>query len=271
MHGDHRHFRVEATADVVAWSTKPVPFSPTDWRRDLRLGLVEGIRALGSTVGVLAAEVWDGTGRVLDVENALMYNIGPGEFRPFMRTGMWLRRHTGGFLPRRELAGGPVAAHYRYEVVDAVTTPDPAGDRLEFTFKACRPTDVKDTWLAARCAVTELGRDIDLSHGRLGMRVVAPPGLGAGAVKPLLDGIVSALHRASEKDSLTVPILTGWGLPDAERLVTQGAAPLGSRPLIVMQGHDRPAWNPADDLFDEIVVTAAQPDDRCDVSVYRLS
>lgn len=274
MGGDQDHFIVETTDHhVVAWSTKAVSFGPKDWSNDLRLELLAGIRALGGGVPMwLAVEVWDGLGRVLDLENAVMYNMGLREFAPFLRSGLWFRRHTESFLPERELAGGPVKAQYRYAIVeppDARTARSDSG-RVSFSFRAQRPSDVKTTWLAARAAVSVLDGSVDLSVGRLGLRVAGPRGLVAGSVKPLLDGIVSALHVASTEDVLTLSTLVRWGLDDAERLVSSGAAPLGVRSLIVLQGPNRPAWNPADDLFDEIVVTANAADDRCLVEIYRL-
>lgn len=274
MRGEHEHYCVEATSDqVVAWSTSVVPFGPKGWRKDLRLELLTGVRELGVSARALAGEVWDGLGRVLDVENALMYNIGLREFAPFMSGGLWFRRHTGVFLPERELAGGPVRAQYRYARVDPPMerAKRPATAAVSFSFRAQRPSDVKITWLAARAAVSVLDEgSVDLSVGRLGLRVEGPRRLATGSVKPLLDGIVSALHVVSAEDVLTVPTLAMWGLDGAERLVSSGAAPLGPRSLIVLQGPNRPAWNPADDVFDEIVVTSDSADDRCAVEVYRL-
>lgn len=270
---EHEHYRVETTsAHVAAWSTKAVSFGAKDWSNDLRLALLAALRELGASSRCLSGEVWDGLGRILDLENALMYNIGLREFAPFMSGGLWFRRHGASFLSERELAGGPVKAHYRYAAVaqpPAQSAPT-SSEGASFSFRAERPSDVKTTWLAAREAVSALDGSIDLSRGRLGLRVEGPRGLAAGSVKPLLDGIVSALHVLPPEDVLTLPTLARWGLDGAEQLVSSGAAPLGPRPLIVLQGPDRPAWNPADDVFDEIVLTPNTANDRCLVEVYRL-
>jgi len=242
--GEHEHYRVETTsAHVAAWSTKAVSFGVKDWSNDLRLALLAALRELGASSRSLTGEVWDGLGRILDLENALMYNVGLREFAPFMSGGLWFRRHGAAFLSEHELAGGPVKAHYRYAAGTQPLTPSAptSSEGASFSFRAERPSDVKTTWLAARAAVSALDGSVDLSSGRLGLRVEGPRGLVAGAVKPLLDGIVSALHVLSAEDVLTLPTLAKWGLDGAEQFVSSGFAPLGPRPLIVLQGPERPA------------------------------
>ncbi|MDP9164688.1 MAG: hypothetical protein M3O32_01235 [Actinomycetota bacterium] len=96
----------------------------------------------------------------------------------------------------------------------------------------------------------------------------APVGTGAGAIKPLLDGVIAALHTDSGKHAVTT--LRGWGAQDRElALLSEGPAPLGSVDLITMAGA-RPCWNPSDDLFDEVSVRCSGFERRCGVEVYPL-
>ena len=72
----------------------------------------------------------------------------------------------------------------------------------------------------------------------------------AAVVKPLLDGLVSALHahNGAHHDVL-LPRLAHLGQPDAiwSLLCSPDAALLGTRRLIRPHG-ERIAWNPADEL-----------------------
>jgi hypothetical protein len=247
-----------------------LPFEPMGWTKDFRSALREAVARLIDPSLVTVARVWDGERRVHDLENAVMYNIGLACFGPTLAAGLWLRRHPEPFLDpyphSGPLLGGPVAAQYSYAAVDAVALPPAARSadvRWSFTLPS-GPVTVRETW---RCARTALLRsecaDVDLANRRLTVSVDVPAETSPAAIKLILDGIVSALHVCRED---AVQQLQNWRADaDEIELFRCGPAPLGERRLIV--GGTRPAWNPADDLVDEIVLRPVTRDRQFTVSL----
>jgi hypothetical protein len=265
------HFRVEVTSDAVrAWATRPLPFEVNGWTKQFRAGLVAGLRALVGEGSALEVDVWDRKGWIHDLENAAIYNVGTAPFARFLPAGIRLRRRAGSFLPAASLRAAQVAAEYSYRLVVPSDQPVVAGrEVLEWSFRLDVPIDVRAVWRSARTALCAGAPAVNLAGRRLGLRVEAPAGLTAGAMKPLLDGVIAAMHIA-DHDGVSRGVLVGWGADDAEAgLLTNGPAPLGPRRLITLAGQ-RASWNPADDLVDDLAFRCAEPGRLCRVYAYGL-
>ena len=256
--------------EVEVWATRSLSFDPKDWRRDLRSDLLLTLGRLSRAAAGLAVDFWDRDRRVLDLENAVMYNVGLAPFTRFLPVGLSMQRLGSPFLSEASLPAGEVAAQYRYVVTEPGSLERELlpSEALTLSFVAARPVTVRQVWRAARAQVTASDYQPDWTGRRLALRVEAPTGMSAGGLKPLLDGIVSALHVAT--DDMTLGVLADWSADSAElTLMTSGPAPLGLRPLITMAGR-RPSWNPADHVLDQIMVRGSQTSGRCSVVIYPL-
>ncbi|OLT18174.1 hypothetical protein BJF78_12050 [Pseudonocardia sp. CNS-139] len=244
---------------VEAWSTTRLPFEPTGSQVGFRRELAAACRGLTARPGqVLHACYAAADTRVVDLENVLTYNLGPGAVRAAARYGLVLERAPAPDDGRH---------HYRYRVVDAGTrwsywaAGEPLGSvRLLVPSAGVRGLFTGPTagrwWLAARRAgVTAAVRSAAVP-GRLALRVtVAPPegwrGSLAGLLKPLTDGLVAAVHAHEgpfdglvERASAVDPDLTPG---EFEALLQEPReAPLGRVRLVVRWGATL-QWLPADD------------------------
>lgn len=244
---------VASAARLQVWSTAMLSFEPRGWQRDLRTALRAGLADLATGHGLIG-RVWDRDGRCDDLENALMYNIGPGLYRSHLAGGLWFRREKAPFLGEPPaLTSGPIAAHYEYAHAAADIFPSNAGLAEATTFEVAihRPVTVLSVWRAARAVLEPLAlTGLPL---RVGCWVRVPLSFTTSDLKPFLDGVVAALHSAD--DPSTRLALEGWGIdaPALDRLATW-PAPLGHRTRLIAGTATRRNWNPADDRLDEIIV-----------------
>lgn len=244
---------VASAASLQVWSTAMLSFEPRGWQRELRAALHAGLAGLATGHGLIG-RIWDRDCRCDDLENALMYNIGPGLFRSHLAGGLWFRREKAPFLGEPPaLTSGPIAAHYEYAHAAVDTFPSDAVLAEATTFEVAihRPVKVLSVWRAARAVLEPLALE-ELPH-RVGCRVRVPPSFTATDLKPFLDGVIAAMHSAD--DPSTRSALEGWGIdaPALDRLATW-PAPMGHRSRLVAGTAARRNWNPADDRLDQIIV-----------------
>jgi hypothetical protein len=242
---------------VEAVSRVRLPFEPAGWLAEFRRDLREACGGLVAAPGRILHGVYSSADRSLaDLENVLCYNVGPGS----MSAG------AGGFVLERSFVPSTDAPHhYRYEMIaggmpwshwratDVLATVQVDADRSLFT-------DPKTGrwWLAARRGTVTAHSSRDLPPVAYALTVtISPPPAWRGSVvnlvKPLADGIVSALHnpigpvehlvdRAAHVD----PTLTSNEF--AGLLTERRPAPLGRVGLIVARGAGV-QWLPADDAI----------------------
>jgi hypothetical protein len=251
-------FQSSSSAErLVVTASTPLSFMPKDWQLDLRTEMRAGLKALDP--GSLHARFWDGTGRILDVENALMYNVGPSHFNKHVEHGLCLERVHEPFL---ESADFEAFANYEY----ALGLPKwvSAKSDLELVIRPSKPT-LLPVWLAMREALRATSGQPDLSNQRLRL-VINGPALSAASVKGFIDGVVSALHGC--RDAKTLKALRELGVDESVvNDVREHPGPLGWRQLLLPAASGRFSWNPADDLLDQIALLS----NRESVYVVRLS
>lgn len=254
-----RHYELHADhASVECWSTGRLQFEPRGWQLPLRSDLRAAIAGLDPRPGhCLHATYSSSAAGACDIENVLLYNVGPGTFRQLAGTALVIERAT--YRPRCPEALEHYARHYVAYSVTAETgfrhwhpgaQLATVGARLPALSSSTNPATV---WMAAAAAL-DIGPGVAPAPGSpylLDITVALPaPRPITTFIKPLLDGLISAFH-AHDGSRLpeVLPRLAGTlGLvpDDAVRLLAPARPPLGTRPLLWPRG-DGVQWNPADD------------------------
>jgi hypothetical protein len=253
-------FKVDATAPgvVEAWSTTRLPFEPTGWLEGFRRQLATACRGLVATPGQILHATYASADRSMcDLENVLTYNLerGPGPVRNAATQGLILERS---FTPVRGFRH-----HHRYELV-------PAARRWR-EWRAGKPlatlrfTTLRSVfgcgrtgpwWLAARTGDPTVHTPSRTVPDAYVLRLAIDPpaqwrGGLVGLLKPLTDGIVSAMHNhagvtdvIADRAGVVVPHLS---TDEFVRLLAEPRdVPLGDVRLLVPRGNGV-QFHPADD------------------------
>lgn len=253
-------FRVVAHPDdrqVEAWSVDRLPFQPTGWARAMRDALRAELRRLDTGPGeTLSARYVSRETALADAENVLLYNVGAGCLRLATRHGVRFERR---FADPPDLPGpnGWAARHYhRYEISTPGLEP-PAWRRVRrLASWAAVPCpqgwarSAASAWLVARRGAS-LDLALDPPPRYFAVRlVVTGEVLVASELKPILDGVIAALHGhdGSALETVAARIAAHLGKEEREvgRLLSAGGGALGERTLV------RPyrggvQWNPRDE------------------------
>ena len=239
---------------VEAWSQRRLPFEPTgdmrDFRSALRLAVSSLVARDEEQLHATYSSKMDGA---VDVENVLIYNVGPAAFARSSHSGLLIERRFA--LHDAGTAAG--SHHYAYEV----------SARPRGSWKESRPMAalgpatipvpghaIAPLWLALRRGpATALPSGTPGDH--LGLEIeIAAPSLRAinlaALVKVLVDAVMSTFSRF--EIALTDPTLRlladRLGVPGAalaELLRSNPAAVLGDRVLLHRRGLGY-QWNPDD-------------------------
>jgi hypothetical protein len=193
-----------------------------------------------------------------DLENKLIYNVGTGAFKQASRHGICIER-----LRRNTESIRQYQHKYRY----APPTEQPTEKNfLTFAFELKRLNgNVKPItiWAASVTALMGLGKhpSTEISKdGRfeLWIELITSTrwsGNLAALMKPLLDGIISALHYPSEViDEDVISLMKKASSENAAQLedllIAGNHQILGPRKLVQRWGKSSFRWNPADDRCD---------------------
>ena len=254
----------DGMAQVEAWSTHRLPFEPRGWLLEFRDRLRTAVGSLNAKSNELLHAVYASPEHGnCDTENILFYNVGTGRFAKAARYGLRFERafETPISCPH-ELSGKP--RHYcRYFLTSNETLFshwEPGRVLAQWSID-CGAKSIlghcATVWYAMKTGYVRTAAE-PRSPGQpfcLRVRVAAPPGVSlrlAGLMKPVFDGVISALHQHDGTCEQEV------GRRLAERL---GAAPeaiagllgsdagtvLGKR-CLVRPYRRNVMWNPQDDL-----------------------
>ncbi len=242
------------------WMHRRLPFEPSGHLLTLRRKLRDAVSTMAAGPDQLLESQYISTDEgFFDVDNVLLYNVGTGSFAKAARQGIrFLRRtETPPPVPAPSSACWP---HFqRYELRSA-SRPflNDAHVVAECSFRLKRlSSDLKphDIWWAAKNGRWRTTGTPSLEHRRFGLSVKAegPPGNknAAALVKPLFDGIISAMHvqqgpldeegcrAVAEKLGVPVRNVTDGLCDDANAI-------LGERDLL-QSYRNFVKWNPGDD------------------------
>lgn len=250
---------ISSSDSVEIWMDWRLPFEPNGEKLVTRSALQEAVRAMrrpeGSTLAARYASL--DTYRV-DAENLLFYNVQPATFAAVSTGGLRFERiHTA---PPPSPSGRRFAHYHRYWFVEA-ERPEQTAWACSFTFPLERlSTSSKphEIWWAAsggaKSRIEQVGGPFELS---ISLRVSAPLGNLAGIIKPLLDGIICAMHPAAGVDPVAVRRLaekTGWDAGAIEaRLLSPSHPVLASRRQLHPY-RDFVKWDPEDELCERCTV-----------------
>lgn len=258
---DDEMFALEADERSVRfWSRRRLPFEPTEPMLDARAALRSAIRRLSPVPGqALTASYTSLDASFCDAENILFYNVGASAFGELAATAIRFEREHSS--PAATSSGRPFPHRQTYRVGPVV----PARSEqpicsMEFPLPRLSG-DLKPHavwWEASRSVVTRSGESTGAFEVRVDIELPRRVANLTAVLKPLLDGLISALHSDRKRSPEAISRLSakmGW-LPEeiVARLESPGAAFLGPRDLLqVYRGFVK--WNPADELCEVGTVT----------------
>ena len=270
-------------SQVEAWSTIRLPFEPKGWMLDMRNSLKHAVKKLESDESTgLYAEYTSNERDLCDVENILIYNVGTGTFRNLCRRNLCFERRISA-VPPAPLADTKMNHYYSYSIVnnpnafkvwkkkdglasfDDVTCPSLKGSNKPHRY-----------WYAMKNAnITVSTENAITQKFGIQLHVKSPVGTTVNlvcAIKPLLDGVISAFHVSQQlPDNLTLERLANSLKQKVneikELLMDSRYAVLGSRNLVTSYRKGI-KWNPADDLCLTVEITI---DDCLDSSEWWMS
>ena len=269
------HFHLECDqSSVQLWTDVRLRFEPKGRMREARDSLRQALKLMVSEPDQLLNATFRSLDQgFCDVENILFYNVGAAAFRTVAAKGLRFERiHT---VPPVSRGGRRFNHHHEYRLVEAsqdlTSQPDCS---LEFAFRSLTSsTKPHEIWWPASRAGTAQTHAL---NGVFEMRVVLhcpSPFLNlTSVIKPLLDGVICALHSDLKIDHEAVRRLaakTGWKTDDIIHSLRSPKAPvLGPRRLLDVY-RDFVKWNPADDRC-EVCTVLYEPSSspKCCVDVW---
>lgn len=253
----------EGSRKVDLWSVRRLPFEPTGWMKELRGELQDAIRSLPvQTDDVLHATYTSSDDTFVDAENVLFYNVGTGCFAKAASVGLRFERAFAPAPKSPTALDGSTLHHHRYETAprSGAFNHWERGETLaSWTVPsiALRPQpSAASVWLSMKVEgeIRTLGESTSSEGFGMTITIHQPPGRSlnlSAVIKPLLDGVIAALHShdgsalEDVSNRLADKLATSPSTIARALKETQGAC-LGQRTLV------RPfqqfvQWNPADD------------------------
>jgi hypothetical protein len=266
------------STSVAIWLNTRLPFEPKGEMREARDRLREALSALesASSETILTAVYTSLDEGFCDVENVLLYNVGSTAFAKSSQGGIRFERRIA--TPPQSPSGASFEHQNRYSLAKiCAESPNTSVYTREFDLVSLSSsTKPHEVWWAFHEG--EGGDSESQIQGAfaLEIRLVTPKQLGnlASVIKPLLDGIISAMHSESNLDPVAAQRLAEkLGRPIesvVSRLQLPSAPILGPQDLLQVTSAGV-KWNPADHLCQQCtVVVEAGAHWRCSASVMRL-
>ncbi len=258
---------INATTQLVEfWSSVRLPFEPRSEMRaardELRAAIAQLVTLPNTKLSATYASVHTD---FCDVENVLLYNVGAGVFSQTTSSGLQVQRL---YAEPITSPSGRQFAHYQcysFVPIDALPAIAPT---LAFPLgKISTGTKPHDIWWAIAAQSPSAGAPIsgrfwlDLALPVAGRNLVA-------LVKPLLDGIICALHPATVIDELAVVRLaakTSWPVAAVKHRLAHPSCPLLAPRKVLTSYREFVKWDPADELCDGFTITPIPVDELCKV------
>lgn len=244
---------------IEVFSDRRLPFEPKGWLLELRSAISKSVGSLvADAESILHATYVSSAGGHFDVENVLFYNVGAACFQKASSHGLLFERGLG--APPQAPSGQMRPHYHSYSLQPRSIAPSMwmiGGTLATWSMELFDLQDPSRVWFETQrsLALTDkgaegfdgpFGLDIELQvPGRKGLNV-------ASAMKPLLDGFISALHAYEGTPPEEVVRRLARRLDVDEQsigraLSNPSGALLRPRRLVVPRGKGV-QWNPADDL-----------------------
>ena len=213
---------------VHGWSMKRLPFEPLGWLEDYRGDLRQALRSMTPVPGMHLRAVYASPDREFaDVENVLLYNVGSGSYGHLTGSGIEVLRTSS-----------PDSNHHLdYRLTTDWGNEISGGTLLaRLSIDALPPERGKPgSWWAATCDRVRIAGNEAASEYTIPIRVRDQLPTILSSVKPLLDGLTSALHVHDGTHPAQVQAaLARYGDPDLlwARLNDPATSILGRRTLV---------------------------------------
>lgn len=264
-----------SSQSVDFWTDTRLPFEPKVELRDARDALRKSLASMPGTTGQMLFATYRSEQKSLcDVENVLFYNVGPATFARLTINGLSFARLYES--PGQSPSGTNYAHHHRYEMVDgSAVLRSQVCPNCSLRFDLARLSSSSkphEVWWSAAMANVNVHEPI---AGPFELNIaIELPTVGrnvANFLKPLLDGLISALHTESQLDPVAIARLafkTGWDSHEIVRRLLSPAAPLLGPIRLLSSYREFVKWNPADHLCSRCTIIArAGPSLKCEVQV----
>lgn len=269
-------FEIDCSSSAVQfWSDVRLPFEPKGEVRAARDALHRALHGLTPT-GTLIANYASVDLQPCDVENVLLYNVGPAHFTALGARQVRLERSFD--APQLAPSGRHFAHHHWYSTeaaADSGWRRQLVGERV---FSIPTPFRTSTVWAAARAVACAEEQPSPSVHLALDVSFSVPPSSRLrlpSSMKALLDGVVASFHRhdGSGDSAMLVGRLSrqvgSLSAVDVHRLLYEGPAALGARALLRRLG-EALQWNPADDRLVAVEARMAQSEGSAAHCVARL-
>ncbi len=260
-------YEISATTQLVEfWSSVRLPFEPRGEMRSARAALRAAIMQLVTppNASLSATYVSAHTG-FCDVENVLLYNVGTGLFAHMASRGLQVQRVHADPIA---IPSGRQYTHYQRYTFAPVSALPVATPTLAFPLnKISTGTKPHEIWWAV--SAEKASTSVPIS-GRFRLDIALPvQGRNLAALaKPLLDGIICALHPATVIDELAVARLaakSGWLVAAVKQRLLDPPCPLLAPRKVLTSYREFVKWDPTDELCDEFTITSMPGDELCKV------
>jgi hypothetical protein len=256
-------FGVTGETSVIFWSQQRLRFqtiNEPEHMRDCRKTIYQAIKRMKAPVEgrIFHATLDASTTERFDLENVLVYNVGPGGFREVTKHGLCIERQNENTDPERTYIH-----RYRFEQPpDSLT----GNSSMTFDFKLeklrgrVKPLSIWSAAVQSLMALKIEPTTILAKDERFELRIELITsrewnGNLAYQMKPLLDGIISALHF--QPPSMVDPDVIAYmaKTPDQKSLffnmlTGKDHRILGEKDKLVYTGNHSIIWNPDDDRCD---------------------
>jgi hypothetical protein len=257
------NYYIEAsTSSVTAWSTARIPFEPKDWLLAFRNQLKLAIAGLPSLDGrILYAVYRSPIGGYVDVENLLIYNVGPAYLASATKNGLVFKRSYRASRNCPVELSSPALHQYEYLLVDDKSLSIEEQDNrplasLSFELTASALHSCAGVWYAAKMGNIVLAQRGPMARQWGIFAAIESPSFSTIAcsriVKPLIDGVTSALHchNGSNIDYASRQLGKNLGLSDGtliRPLLEDSNHALFGRANLLYPYRNNVKWNPQDD------------------------
>ncbi|REH40323.1 hypothetical protein DFR26_0523 [Paraperlucidibaca baekdonensis] len=264
-------FHLSATPEEVnLWLSKRMPLQPSDEMLRARVELRAALKHLKPDPGhILSAEYFSIDDSFFDVENVLIYNIGTGTFRDASQNGLRFLRHRQ--RPAPTPSGSAFPYLHRYRLV-----PSPASlSEHTFHFEVPRLTSTLKPhniwWHAADALCTTPVTINDKFSLHLEITTTTPVVNVAAVLKPLLDGVICALHSDIRPNKEVVQRLAakcGWDPALVAQKLQEPKLPFLGDKCLIEPYRDYVKWAPDDHLCESCTVVVMRGTEaRCKVDI----
>ena len=241
---------------VESWSVKRLPFEPKGWLLDLRDCIRRSVLEMSCASNELVEGLYTSTDEAYcDTENILFYNVGTSYFRRFSERGLRFKRSFDEPpQPPRDVGHAP-GHHVLYRIAPVHERFVPPRRTVVTCWAELGSFDIMEVWLSVRRGESVKAKSAHVGPFGVSVTIDVPPTRpldAASVMKPVLDGLLSALHfhDGSMLPEVARRIGGRLGISEGEvagHLMGAEVAVLGERRLVYPRGQSV-QWNPADDL-----------------------